>query len=273
MKNVHLLPTEKPIKSVGDLVKDKYGDIHIFTKNDGKEYGKTTTKLNIYIISDEEPKKGDWCYDRSVEGRLVRYTELPKHWVDTQKKIILTTDPNLIADGVQAIDDKFLEWFVKNPTCEFVEVEKRYSDFTVDPFVGYKIIIPQEESKQEGYICPHTKIQCDDECCVSAENCHITSSLASGMVDCDEPKQETLEEAALKWVFETNGHKWSNNDNTTGDNYGSFKAGANWQAKRMYSEEEFRLFARQYYREIKLDKSNLLWDDLADKCLEQFKKK
>jgi hypothetical protein len=41
----------------------------------------------------------------------------------------------------------------------------------------------------------------------------------------------------------------------------------------MYDEEEFRLFARQYYREIKLDKSNLLWNDLADKCLEQFKKK
>jgi len=47
------------------------------------------------------------------------------------------------------------------------------------------------EPKQEGYICPHTKIQCDDECCVSAEDCHITSSLASGTVDCEEPKQET----------------------------------------------------------------------------------
>jgi len=51
----------------------------------------------------------------------------------------------------------------------------------------------KEEPKQEGYICPHTKIQCDDECCVSAEDCHITSSLASGMVDCDEPKQEICE--------------------------------------------------------------------------------
>ena len=40
-----------------------------------------------------------------------------------------------------------------------------------------------------------------------------------------------------------------------------------------YSEQDFKLFARQYYREIKMDKSNLLWDELADKCLEQFKKK
>ena len=48
---------------------------------------------------------------------------------------------------------------------------------------------------------------------------------------------------------------------------------AKWQQERMYSEEDFKLFARQYFREIKMDKSNLLWEDLADKCLEQFKNK
>ena len=34
-----------------------------------------------------------------------------------------------------------------------------------------------------------------------------------------------LDEMADEWVFETNGHKWSNNDNTAGDNYASFKSG------------------------------------------------
>ena len=34
-----------------------------------------------------------------------------------------------------------------------------------------------------------------------------------------------LDELANEWVFETNGHKWSNNHDTAGDNYGSFKAG------------------------------------------------
>jgi hypothetical protein len=48
---------------------------------------------------------------------------------------------------------------------------------------------------------------------------------------------------------------------------------AKWQQERIYSEEDFKLFARLFYREIKLDKSNLLWDELADKCFEQFKKK
>lgn len=51
-----------------------------------------------------------------------------------------------------------------------------------------------------------------------------------------------------------------------------FVAGAEWQSKRMFSEEDFKCFARTYYREIKLDKSNLLWETLADKCLEEFKK-
>lgn len=35
-----------------------------------------------------------------------------------------------------------------------------------------------------------------------------------------------LDELVSKWVFEKNGHKWSNNDNSAGDNYGSFIAGA-----------------------------------------------
>jgi hypothetical protein len=52
-----------------------------------------------------------------------------------------------------------------------------------------------------------------------------------------ESKQE-LEEAAEKWVFETNGNKWSNNDDTAGDNYGSFIAGFKCCQEQTYSEEE-----------------------------------
>ena len=52
-----------------------------------------------------------------------------------------------------------------------------------------------------------------------------------------QPKQETLEEAAEKWVFKTNGHKWSNNNNEVGDNYGSFIAGAKWQQEQEQNNE------------------------------------
>jgi hypothetical protein len=37
------------------------------------------------------------------------------------------------------------------------------------------------------------------------------------------------------------------------------------------TEEEMKLFARSYFREIKLD-TNTLWSDLADRCFEEFKK-
>jgi hypothetical protein len=62
------------------------------------------------------------------------------------KKVILTTDPDLIKDGVQAIDNTFAEWFVKNSNVEFVEVEPDYEEIKGD---YYKIIISQEEPKQK----------------------------------------------------------------------------------------------------------------------------
>lgn len=39
------------------------------------------------------------------------------------KEILLSTNDSLIKDGVQAIDDEFLEWFVANSSCEHVEVQ------------------------------------------------------------------------------------------------------------------------------------------------------
>jgi hypothetical protein len=114
-------------------------------------------KVNIYITSDEEIKenelkKGDWYYSQ-IHNKIFHYYEL-------ERKIILTTDPYLIKDGVQAIDDEFLEWFVNNPSCEFVKTKLVY-DYEEHPeLVGspkeewsyYKIIIPKEEPKPETFI-------------------------------------------------------------------------------------------------------------------------
>jgi hypothetical protein len=49
---------------------------------------------------------------------------------------------------------------------------------------------------------------------------------------------ENKRQAAHKWVFEINECKWSNNDDTAGDNYGSFIAGVDWLSKRTYTENE-----------------------------------
>ena len=44
---------------------------------------------------------------------------------------------------------------------------------------------------------------------------------------------EEIQEEANNWVFEKNGHRWSNNDDTAGDNWGSFIAGAKWMMDRV----------------------------------------
>jgi hypothetical protein len=65
-------------------------------------------------------------------------------------------------------------------------------------------------------------------------------------------KQETLEEAAEKWVFKTNSHKWSNNDDTAGDNHGSFKEGAKWQQEQDAKEIQLLREEISYLKRNKL---------------------
>jgi hypothetical protein len=141
MKNIHILPTDKPSR-LYQLKNDILRLDRIFSKG--------TACKNIYITSDEEIKNGDWCVDiyklKNNHKPIFRWSD--KFQVDA-KKIILTTDQDLIKDGVQPIDDEFLEWFVKNPSCEEVELANslvRISSF--DWRTDYKIIIPKQEQKQ-----------------------------------------------------------------------------------------------------------------------------
>jgi hypothetical protein len=147
MKNLFLLSTDKPsylYKDMEVLFYNKdFVDIPMLRKNQ-----------NIYITSYEEikdvrPHKGKWQLE---EGEILN--KFPNYLTDLSecKLIIMTTDPELIAEGVQAIDDEFLEWFVKNPNCEEVEVKdiKTIPSLQLGRTNGhlmYKIMIPQEEPK------------------------------------------------------------------------------------------------------------------------------
>jgi len=135
---------------------------HLFYHNCTKKFSYKIDKYNeckkskcrhpqhIYITSDEKIKDVDYrlniqrdYFKKSDKEGLDYYNKRN----DVFKKIILTTDKDLIADGVQPIDDEFLEWFVKNPSCERVEVESWQTKGEWD--IDYKIIIPKEEPKQE----------------------------------------------------------------------------------------------------------------------------
>jgi hypothetical protein len=101
----------------------------------------------LYIISDNEAiNENDYIITQ--DGRLVEVSYLLSKDVQDGHKVILTTNKLLIKDGVQAIDDEFLEWFVKNPSCEFVDVNDWLDDNGNIAFGGdirYKIIIPNLE--------------------------------------------------------------------------------------------------------------------------------
>jgi hypothetical protein len=196
MKNLHLIGTDKPSR----LLKSAFCLELLPTASNGWK----KPNQNIYITNDETIKTGDWYIaDNKLYGASVDH--MPELYTYPCKKIILTTDQDLIKDGVQAIDDEFLEWFVKNHTCQFVEVNKMcYGALSKFADAGYKIIIPKEEPKHIPY---------------------------KGKV-WEPPKQETLEEASKRAV-----KSGLFKDETL------FIAGAKWQQennKKMYSEEDLR---------------------------------
>jgi hypothetical protein len=112
-------------------------NVHLITK---EQEGADVLHQYLYITSEEAIKEGDWHFKND---KMVTKSHIID---DTCKKIILTDNPDLIAEGVQPIDNDFLEWFVKNPKCERVEVKFIYEGFELD---CYQIILPQGEPKQE----------------------------------------------------------------------------------------------------------------------------
>jgi hypothetical protein len=287
MKNIHLIPTDKPSRLYKDDSQVLNLNIHslikgIFTNGVG-------SNQHIYITSSEEIKEGDWFINTSLNKPYqADASDVHVSLINEKKyckKITLTDNKDLIKDGVQAIDNEFLEWFVKNPSCEWVEVEKTFvtnsglgyqeyaildSDFKVLEVVAnrpqssykigevteldgyeyiteYKIIIPQEEPKQET----------SNEVKKRAKN-------YMKLKDALNNKQETLEEAAERLII-----------NPTLEDKQVFESGANWQAERMYSDIE--LFTEELKDKIdsfeySVNKNSYISDYIKD-WFEQFKKK
>ena len=166
--------------------------------------------------------------------------EYKKEWL---KKIILTTDPKLIDSGVQAISDEFLEWFVKNPGCEFVEVdESKYFDGSHGEYI---IIIPQEESKY------------------SEDEFEMQSRIINKVWD--EEESETLEEAEKEFEKLINGKALPTKQLTeVAEHY--FIVGYEIGQEKRYSEEEVIRLLIKFNQEIQEVEDVRGW-------FEQFKKK
>ena len=133
MKNIHLLPTDEPSRLSYDFeIKQYYlQDKPLFCK-----YQHLVENRNIYITSNNEIKDGDDVKDKwviseygfivkadRIENNYLIHSNGGSNYLRYYKFVIITTDQELIEDGVQSIGDEFLEWFVNNPSCEEVEVK------------------------------------------------------------------------------------------------------------------------------------------------------
>ena len=105
MKNIHILPTDKPSRLKSNKNVFDYSPAMMFIQE------KDWKNQNIYITSDEKIKEGvnQWYLDKFLNKPR---NSSGSQYGEKQDVIILTDNKDLIADGVQAIDDEFLEWFV-----------------------------------------------------------------------------------------------------------------------------------------------------------------
>jgi hypothetical protein len=271
MENLFVLPTDKPSRLCFNQDKNKFTLKHRLLEGTN-----SWKSQNIYITSDEEIKVGDWfIYNGTIDGDLRTKFTVQKwynnhsekmYYLKDCKKIILTTDQDLINDGVQAIDDEFLEWFVKNPSCESVKID---SYKTIYHTWIYKIIIPQEEQSVQEY---------------------EQQGLEKSYSQCE---RETLEEVAERFYGE---EEIVNDYDISGYLQSAFLTGAKWQQepeqffnddrvktlekaieyllkkqeqdKKMYSE--LSLFLE---KEADKDRLKSLTSNQIRTLIEQFKKK
>jgi hypothetical protein len=283
MKNIHLIPTSQPSRLY------KTGNFLLLDSKAMPNNTLETMNQHIYITSDLEVKEGDlkvgeyYLYFNKIR-QFKEIDNLNRAWKD-YKKIILTTDQDLIANGVQSIDDEFLEWFVNNPNCEWVEViyDKDAFPYGVETAKGYgwyKLPIPQEEPKIDS-IFNEANVRFSETLDKLSDNSlkQETTFEEDEIIDIsdhdgignavdnlnNEPPQETLEEAAKK--------QWGNIHRA---GVLGFIEGGNWQAERMYSEEDMRTaISIAYSKGLAKPNSGRLSDipNVQNDILQQFKKK
>ena len=144
MKNIHLIPTDKPSRLQLNVNTKR---LILFNNIQSNNESAHLTTQNIYITSDEEITGFEnyiWVYNN---GRVWLWQNTMALRSDNKpRKIILTTDGDLIKDGVQAPDDEFLQWFVENPSCEEAKVEITEISCIIPNFGDvdkYRIAIPK----------------------------------------------------------------------------------------------------------------------------------
>lgn len=214
---------------------------------------KRGSAVHIYITSDEEIKEGDFYLDINLK-KVCKNINTNEVSFNTLRKIILTTDRDLI--NVQVIDDEFLEWFVKNPSCEEVEVVFNNRGITgaekiLKSFGEYEIIIPKEKPFKHSFKA------------LTTEEVMEGRSNAYEFIDFD--KQEILKEAT-KVAVKLSRHLEAIDQAMF---IGGFQECIKWQAKKSFTNEE----VLDILKAITIDLNKYIGREEIEKWFEQFRKK
>lgn len=199
--------------------------------------------MNIYITNEEKFVEDEYVTDGieviKASSKLVNAQGLVdrRDW----KKIILTTDFELIEDGVQDIGEYFVRWFVDNSKCECVEVIYEPKNF-FDSKQGweYTILINEQFCNNCG----------NDKCC-----CIVREETA--------PYWELVDKkAVLSNTIDLDAYAKGVQD------------GVEWQEKRSYTEEEIQFNVNKLMNDLFKGKmhSNMI-AGIVNEWFETFKKK
>lgn len=315
MENVFLLPSNKPSRLSKNTCFDNVLELWEKDVLSQTQKDKCIKDFNLYITSDEEINKEDYClYNKNhnsenPDWELVKCGEIEReemHPISEGRlllwmiKIVLTTDQDLIDDGVQEIDDELLEWFLDNSSCKFVEVKGALYFDGFEWISCYKITLPNENIKQENCCTPTGQIKrykdcigcdrkpkqklkigdktnfgvvvkIDDKSAMFGTNklgVEIWHKISDVVVLEEFNNQKiTLEQAALDFSSKYLDENDESSAYNSQASLTSFIAGAQWQAERMHSDEEvISLLEKSHLKHAFTKSPKIRW------WFEQFKK-
>ena len=289
MKNIHVLPTDKPSRLYS------YKN-NLFLTTKSHLHSPSMEYQNIYITSDEEIKEGDWYLNTEEKngnmnpfyGKLYKanksINKVSSDYIHNLKKIILTTDQELINDGIQAIDYISKEQQKQHLIDMMKDDEESglYDDIKIN---RKELICKDCSDSLEDCTCIKGTVDFpkqEDEFCyysgLPSPTAYSKEEIKLEEVFNDEKKENIkkfIDEInnpsqpndKLKQAFEKYSEYLEDYENKNTYEHG-FKDGAKCQQEISYSEEEVLEIIRQYALE-----EHLITSSKPDIWFEQFKKK
>lgn len=148
VRDEEILKLDYPIdEGDWDFTKESNHNFHIYITVDNENI------IHEDYVLDEKAKKiiqrEDGKFISDFYGIIIEEGDL--YDVNSKyKKIIATTDPFLIDNGIQALPDDFIDWYYTNNECQSVEIEPYFDEGNVKK---YKITLPEVDSIKKDIGC------------------------------------------------------------------------------------------------------------------------